>query len=572
MSRKEARTLPNRKKKEKKSVRAKRLKKELMSLTLEEALNRWTKELPKKGAKSEPVDNAIEKAWKALVLNRNPDGGWGRFRGNKSDLWNTAFIVDCLLRVYRYEDIKEHIRGSVEYIVDCCEDFLENVNKNEKKKSSNKTNSGKEKKESREYEIPNSYALARSLSVLLKIKNGGLARKILGYLISIKNPDGGWGWDKFSSSNTYGTAIVVYALMEALESIPKEPSGPEWEWDQFGLNTISSEVVGCIPPVIGEGGEPIKRLSYETVENVCEGIKWIVKDQNRDGGWGSERGSDPKHTSLALLTILHFLEKHSNLKRKIEKDIDKYGCPGIAGIGKIGIDKLCEWLQNQRPSDENRKYSKFIPKISEKGWRVEDSRYSDNIGFEPTAYAVYALIERKKIINDKKFTEDLKGGYNWLLYNQGLNGYWHEDEIADERIGGDRTNFYLALGILVLSLYKKKIDGKELEELLKKDLDLLAKLSNLENSTLIGFFEKPLVVLSWLALFFMAVLAVVVCFLGEDQIIRIHEHAEDLYNFLVENPLYIGLAGLAGLVAKFHEHVTQSLSKLKGRIIYGRKH
>jgi len=476
MSGKEAEDLSKRKEKEKRSVRVKRIIKELMPLTLEETFNRWTEELPKKEVEFEPVENAIKKAGEALILNRNSDGGWGRFRGNKSDLWNTAFIVDCLLRVYRYEDIKEQMEGSVEYIVGCCESFLENVDENEEKKDLNKTTSRTEKNKKEEYEIPNNYALAHSLYVLLKTKNKtyeSLAQKILNYLISIENPDGGWGWDQFSSSNIYGTAIVVYALMDALESIPKERE---------------------------ERGKIKDRLS--------NGISWIVKDQNRDGGWGSERGSDPKHTSLALLTILRLFENHGDLKNIIEKKVSK----NLNKCIKMekSVDRGFDWLCLEWPDHSTSRLFSVQSKIPEKGWRVEDSRHVNRVGFESTAYALYTLIAHEEFVEKKekekekeekkekkeKRRENFMEGLLWLLYSQERNGYWHKYETEDGKMGGSCHNFYLALGIQILSLCNQKLAGNKdtdffSTEIKKRNLVLLAKLSRLKDSKLITKPKKP---------------------------------------------------------------------------------
>ena len=61
-------------------------------------------ENPANNVKSEYVDSAIQKAWRVLKNNRNPDGGWGKIGGDESDLWNTSFVLDCLTEVYKDDE------------------------------------------------------------------------------------------------------------------------------------------------------------------------------------------------------------------------------------------------------------------------------------------------------------------------------------------------------------------------------------------------------------------------------------------------------------------------------------
>lgn len=84
--------------------------------------------------------------------------------------------------------------------------------------------------------------------------------------------------------------------------------------------------------------------------------------------------------------------------------------------------------------------------------------------------------------------------------------------------------------------------------------------------------EKPLVVLSWLALLLMIILTLVVGFLGEKQIVYVHKHVDSLIEFFKSEPLIAALVGLAPIVTACHSHVTKCLSMVKDRIIYGRKH
>jgi hypothetical protein len=206
----------------------------------------------------------------------------------------------------------------------------------------------------------------------------------------------------------------------------------------------------------------------------------LVSNRNSDGGWGLQRGSDPKHTALALLALLKLISgKDSNLKEWREKKIEE--------VRKY-IKKGFEWLYSEWPSDEKSKFFRIQSKISGRGWRVEDSRYIDMVGFEPTAYALWALIvlvdhettENEKILNHE-FNEEFTDGLLWLLCNQRENGYWHEYEDKDGRVGGDCTNYNLALGILVLSLCKKRLEEKGYisGEWVKKGLITLARLSTL---------------------------------------------------------------------------------------------
>jgi hypothetical protein len=543
----------------------------------------------------EILDRAILRAWEVLVLNQNSTGGWGRrFRKDKSDLWNTSFILDCLLEFYTYETIKREIREPLDFLVKRCEGFLEKVEKESTKekpgkdeykfyiyetvreemkksldplvkrceellekvdKESTKEKPGKDE-ESTSYEIATNYALAHSARVLVKTgeKNRKLAQRIVKYLVNdaVKNKDKGWGWDEFSSSNIYGTAIVVSALMDYRRIISQE-------------DTKQSSGI----------------LSREELEEaLCDGFKWIIQNQNTDGGWGMDRGSTPKNTALVLLILLRLL-KERNLLGEITRELsllERY-----ENCLTDEIEYIKEITNKLYFKPEERSRNRF--KISGRGWRVEDSRYIDRVGFEPTAYALWALME----LMDHEINVDqnlaltlLKDGIEWLLYTQEWNGLWHEYEEKNSRRGGVCANYYLALGILILSIYKARIPMYEEEILskqsislgiiLKRDLALLEKLSTLRTSGLFRLSERPFIILIWWVLPIICLLVITLSYLEQQLVIFIYEYINKCIDIIILNPLLIALAGLIGIVAKFHAKISSALNKIKERVTYGKKH
>ena len=211
-----------------------------------------------------------------------------------------------MLKFYEYKNIKQEIKEPVEYVAQCCEIFLQNINKDEKEGTNENPadfSGSKEKIKEIEYqEVPTNYALAHSASVLTKTGNKAhmaLCKDILKYLINdeVRNKDGGWGWDEYSSSDVYGTVIIVNALMDC-KSIISQRNGNK-----------------------DEDGEILEKIK----DVICDGIKWTIQNQNSDGGWGLNRGSDPKHTALALLTILRFLDEFERLKNNEKFQESKHG-------------------------------------------------------------------------------------------------------------------------------------------------------------------------------------------------------------------------------------------------------
>jgi hypothetical protein len=502
------------------------------------------------------LDNAIQTAWEALILSQNPEGGWGRFRGNRRDLWNTSFILDCLLEFYEYKNIKKEIKKPVEYVAQCCEIFLQNINKNEKE----------EIEEIKYQEIPTNYALAHSASALIKTGNKthmALCKDILKYLINdeVRNKDGGWGWDEYSSSDVYGTAIIVNELLDCKSIISQK-------------NRNKNE-----------------KLLNEMEKASCEGIRWIIQNQNSDGGWGAVRGSDPKHTALALLTILRFLEEFERLKNNEELQENKHKNTEDSQLDrnshliekyekiKKNFEQKCEKLEMSIPEyledvldwflGKQDSYSKSRNrfKIPGKGWRVADSIHPYRAGFESTAYVIWILMElaeckefsariRDDTSRQELIDKHLKDSCEWLGYTQGWNGYWHKYEDKNGRMGGGCANFYQALGIQVLSQYKtkefakKKFLGDNLDEFLEKDLILLAKLSTARYSRSIAKPKRPYILKGYPLSFVLSYLAALI--IGSLSIIFIYLWGERILDFAAyinENPLLKVVTAAAGLLS-----------------------
>ena len=514
---------------------------------IERFFNRFRKGDP------EIQDSAIEKAWEALVFSQNTDGGWGCFKNSKPDLWNTSFIIDCLLKTYRYIDIRKEIKKPITLIAEYCEEFVKSVYKDNKEGEIEKNVSQATEnciKPEKEFNIDyiDNYGLAHSLSVLLKTdneKHRRIAQKVFDYLVDrdVRNEDCGWGWDKFSSSNVYGTAVVVNALMDAREEISLD------------------------------GGD-------ETVEDIIDaGINWILKDNNLDGGWGVERGSNPKHTALAVLTLLRFLKRSDRSGKNMNQDFNVciYKCT------RGGI----EWLSSQWPAGEESRLLGVNSVIPEKGWRAEDSRYPNRVGFESTAYAAWALIESieisksaglkelteflnlRELIERREVGNILKKGCRWLSWNQEWNGCWYEYENENGKMDGVCHNFYSALGILVLSLYRKKIEKSDVNKLISESLVLKEKLSTFTYPGLVELSKKLFIIFSWITLSLMIATALVVGYLGLGYIIQI---GSCVSHFILKNPVYLAIAGILTAIAAWHKRVVWFLNKLKESITYGRKH
>jgi hypothetical protein len=190
------------------------------------------------------------------------------------------------------------------------------------------------------------------------------------WLVKNQNKDGGWGPRESLQSRTYTTFLVCYCLGILENQGPKE------------------------------------QLPYSQ-----DAIKWLLKGQNEDGGWGEGlgQGSSVVHTAYALLA-LHSLELEliANQIRKGVRYLYKHWDEKHMWEGTLITERY------EIPSTQQ----------DDRAWaRV-------TIEYFPTPWAVTALLAVGESACDERIFSSIK----WLLHTQNNDGSWTLDNIPRNRL------------------------------------------------------------------------------------------------------------------------------------------
>ena len=195
-----------------------------------------------------------------------------------------------------------------------------------------------------------------------------LIKTCINWLIENQNPSEGWGPRKGYESRVFSTSIALIALQNSLK------------------NNLLSKAFE-------------QQFKEKILRAVNDGIKWLIRVRNRDGGWGElpSKRSTPFHTSIAIMA-LNLSEKFDDrLIRKAKKWLlDNW-------------DKKQMWEITENPTNITETYD--ILKDHDRWSRATWNHF-------PTPWVITALTASGEDFNRFEIFEGLK----WLL-KQAKKGY-----------------------------------------------------------------------------------------------------------------------------------------------------
>ncbi len=158
----------------------------------------------------------------------------------------------------------------------------------------------------------------------------------------------------------------------------------------------------------------LSKFKSEYHEPLVKAIKWLINNQNNDGGWGSWKSD----TSRVVTTSLA-LNAFSSLERNAQE-----------------VDRAIKWLKKNQREDG--------------GWGFG---FDDQSNVVATSYALIALLNDEK---DKK-AEYVQNGIEFLRQHQHKDGFFGEEPFTDESIGRETgisrwQYFNTPLSILALAM------------------------------------------------------------------------------------------------------------------------
>jgi hypothetical protein len=193
-----------------------------------------------------------------------------------------------------------------------------------------------------------------------------MTRRLLDELVSLQNPDGGWGAAPGKSSNTETTSLAVAALQS-----------------------------------VGERSAP---------DRVLRGIIWLVQHQNPDGGLrlNDVTSTGSWATALAIIALSASPEHQSSVVNAARWLLRQEGStPGILAqiilfvTGKSNVNDLNSDLV---------------------GWSWVPNSFS---WVEPTSYAVLGLKKVKSLLSDTNVDERIRQGEAMIYDRMCKGGGWN---------------------------------------------------------------------------------------------------------------------------------------------------
>jgi len=143
-------------------------------------------------------------------------------------------------------------------------------------------------------------------------------KKAVHWLFLNQNKNGGWGRcvrDRSRIPMTFRIVEIFYDLgIKRNSAIERAYAWMENEWNKdMRFSGLSYKASGILI-----ANKCFMELSKRTVENT---LRWLLQDQNKDGGWGPNQyspvGSTPNQTSLVLRALLKY--NNPETKKAIEK-------------------------------------------------------------------------------------------------------------------------------------------------------------------------------------------------------------------------------------------------------------
>ena len=125
------------------------------------------------------------------------------------------------------------------------------------------------------------------------------------WLVSVRNPSGGWGRHPRDQVRIPTTALIITLVPSVATDADRKWVRQAWEKDLNGPVRLSYKGGFFLLTVSNDNGEPVDPLILRTIAHLAE-------DQNDDGGFGPWRdhpiGSDPWSTGVVLWGLSKWID------------------------------------------------------------------------------------------------------------------------------------------------------------------------------------------------------------------------------------------------------------------------
>lgn len=206
--------------------------------------------------------------------------------------------------------------------------------------------------------IPDAWTTAEIVHVLREISHRRLinanipeaiTNNALDFIIKEQYADGGWGLEKSSPPDTAFIIMVLGKtpekyrtnIINGLNFLTNSKDGSGWSANQPEATThVTSFIIDCLHSLHNSNiGPTTIQLSH-----LDPAREFLLKRQNRDGGWGEMSGSasDPRQTAYAIYALSRIYPNNENVLNATRRGLQwlktKYNRKGFLGVGTGDIE------------------------------------------------------------------------------------------------------------------------------------------------------------------------------------------------------------------------------------------